>query len=77
MIWLLLDLDFRSAIAMKVKFIFFDVLSNVLSKSNFFNGFQNITFFLLFLSSMTVNENIFDILFYWKEVIYVIMLRIL
>ena len=74
--WLLFDLDFRSAIDMKVSFIFYDVLKR-LSRFNYFNGFRNITFFLLFLSSMTVNENIFDILFYWKEVIYVIMLRIL
>ena len=60
--WLLFDLDFRIAIDMKV--LFSVMSSNVLSRFNYFNGFRNITFFLLFLSSLTVNENIFDILFY-------------
>ena len=62
-IWLLLDLNFCSAIAMKVNFIFYNVLKRFI-KVQLFSRFRNITFFLLLLSSMTVNENIFDILLY-------------
>ena len=48
--------------------------SKVLSRFNFFESISKYNFLFFFLSSMTVNENIFDILFYWKEVIYAIML---
>ena len=48
------------------------IYSKALSKFNFFNRFQNITFFLLFRSCMTVNEIIFDILLHWKQKIHVI-----
>ena len=57
---------FHSAIAMKVKFIFYDVLKS----------FIKVWCFYLFAVPFFYHRqwNIFEILFYWKEVIHVIML---
>ena len=58
-IWLLLDLSFLES---QVYLLWSP------QSLTFLIDFK-ISLFSLFLSSMTVNENIFDILFYWKNVI--------
>ena len=61
------DLNFRSAIAMEVKFIFYDVLKFYQSLTYSIDLKISLSFCRFFL--LTVAENIFANLFYWKEII--------